>query len=656
MSGNRIADEADISRAVSSCGHADGLPYVHKVGVPPKQNLLNEFKFTFKETFFHDDPLRAFKDQARARKLLLGIRAIFPILDWGRRYDLSMFRADLIAGITTASLCIPQDIAYAKLANLDPQYGLYSSFVPPLIYAFMGSLRYIAIGPVAVVSLLLGTMLQKEFDPEVQKVEYQRLAFTATFFAGTTQFALGCFRFGFLIDLLSHAGVVGFKAGAAITITLQQLEGLLGMQTFTKKSGVIPVMKFVWTNVHHGWNWETIIIGVTFLVFLLLAKYLGKKNKKLFMIAAISPLISVVVSTFFVYITRAEKKGVQIVNHITKGINPSSVHQIYFTGSHVFTGFRIGAVAGMVALAEAVAIGRSFGAKKDHHIDGNREMVALGCTNIIGSMTSSFITTGSFSRSAINYMTGCKTAMSNIIIACVMCLTLLVLTPLFKYTPNAILASITISAVLGLVDYDAMILIWKTDKFDFIACTGAFLGVIFYSVEIGLLVAVCISFVKIFLHVTRPRIAVLGKIPRTTVYSNIQQYPEATKVPGVLIVRVDSAIYFSNSNYIKERILRLLADEGEPVQEKYQQRIQYLIMEMSPVVDIDTSGIHSMEDLFNSLQQSGIHLVLANPGQSVLAKLHASGLAKTVGDENVFLTVEDAVMTLAPKMEPNIHK
>ncbi|XP_075480130.1 high affinity sulfate transporter 1-like [Primulina tabacum] len=171
-------------------------------------------------------------------------------------------------------------------------------------------------------------------------------------------------------------------------------------------------------------------------------------------------------------------------------------------------------------------------------------------TNYIYNST---LITGSFSRSAINYMAGCKTAMSNIIISCVVCLTLLVITPLFKYTPNAILASIIISAVLGLVDYEAMILIWKTDKFDFIACMGAFLGVIFSSIEIGLLVAVCISFAKIFLQVTRPRIVVLGKIPRTTVYRNMEQYTEATKVPGVLIVRVDSAIYFSNSNYIKER-------------------------------------------------------------------------------------------------------
>ncbi|KAK6143696.1 hypothetical protein DH2020_024044 [Rehmannia glutinosa] len=650
MSGNRIGDEADITSAASSRRHVDNLPYVHKVGVPPKQSLFKEFKFTFRETFFHDDPLRPFKDQSKSRKLMLGIQAIFPILDWGRRYKLRMFKGDLIAGLTIASLCIPQDIGYAKLANLDPQFGLYSSFVPPLIYAIMGSSRDIAIGPVAVVSLLLGSMLQNEIDPK-HKLEYQRLAFTATFFAGITQLALGFFRLGFLIDFLSHAAIVGFMAGAAITISLQQLKGLLGVKKFTKKTDIVSVMRSVWTNVHHGWNWETIVIGVTFLAFLLLAKYIGKKNKKLFWIPAIAPLISVIVSTFFVFITHAEKKGVQIVNHIERGINPSSLHQIHFTGSYLGTGFRIGAVAGMIALTEAVAIGRTFAAMKDYHLDGNKEMVALGTMNVIGSMTSCYVATGSFSRSAVNYMAGCNTAVSNIVMSCVVLLTLEVITPLFKYTPNAILASIIISAVVGLFDYEAMILIWKIDKFDFVACMGAFFGVVFASVEIGLLIAVAISFAKILLQVTRPRTAVLGKIPRTTVYRNIQQYPEATKVPGILIVRVDSAIYFSNSNYIRERILRLLADEEE-LKEKNQPRIQYLIVEMSPVTDIDTSGIHALEDLHKSLQKRDIHLVLANPGQAVLDKLHASDFTNTIEDDKIFLTVGDAVMTLAPKMEP----
>ncbi|KAG4392277.1 hypothetical protein GLYMA_04G105251v4 [Glycine max] len=167
----------------SSFGQA---PQAHKVAIPPRQNLFKEFQDTIKETFFSDDPLRPFKDQPRSRKIRLGIEAIFPILSWGRSYNLKKFRGDLISGLTIASLCIPQDIGYAKLAHLAPQYGLYSSFVPPLIYAVMGSSRDIAIGPVAVVSLLLGTLLSNEIDPNTHPAEYQRLAFTATFFAGIT--------------------------------------------------------------------------------------------------------------------------------------------------------------------------------------------------------------------------------------------------------------------------------------------------------------------------------------------------------------------------------------------------------------------------------------------------------------------------------------
>ncbi|KAH9690844.1 Sulfate transporter 1.3 [Citrus sinensis] len=495
---------------------------------------------------------------------------------------------------------IHKDIGYAKLANLDPQYGLYSSFVPPLIYAFMGSSRDIAIGPVAVVSLLLGTMLQNELDPINEKAQYQRLAFTATFFAGITQVTLGFFRLGFLIDFLSHAAIVGFMGGAAVTIALQQLKGFLGIKKFTKKSDIISVMHSVVASAHHG------------------------------------------------------------VKNIKKGINPSSVNEIYFSGDYLLKGFRIGVVAGMIGLTEAIAIGRTFAAMKDYQLDGNKEMVALGAMNVVGSMTSCYVATGSFSRSAVNYMAGCETAVSNIVMSCVVFLTLEFITPLFKYTPNAILASIIINAVISLIDIGAATLLWKIDKFDFVACMGAFFGVVFSSVEIGLLIAVSISFAKILLQVTRPRTAILGKVPRTTVYRNIQQYPEATKVPGVLIVRVDSAIYFSNSNYVKERILRWLEDEEEEVKAAtYQPRIQFLIVEMSPVTDIDTSGIHALEGLHRSLEKREVQksgdvvapqLILANPGPVVMDKLHASSFTSLIGEDNIFLTVADAVSSRAPKL------
>ncbi|KAF8009911.1 hypothetical protein BT93_J0783 [Corymbia citriodora subsp. variegata] len=650
VSGDVGAQETVTTDTASFQCHSEA-PYIHKVCIPPKQNLLHEFTARVKETFFADDPLRQFKDQPWSRKFIIGIQSVFPILEWGRHYNLTKFKGDLIAGLTIASLCIPQDIGYAKLANLAPQYGLYSSFVPPLVYAFMGSSRDIAIGPVAVISLLLGALLQDEIDPDIHPLEYRRLAFTATFFAGITQVMLGFFRLGFLIDFLSHAAVVGFMAGAAITIALQQLKGLLGIKKFTKNTDIVSVMQSVWSTVNHGWNWQTIVIGVTFLAFLLLAKYIGKKNRKLFWVPAIAPLISVILSTFFVYITRADKHNVAIVGKIEKGVNPSSVKEIFFTGTYLAKGFKIGVVAGMIALTEAIAIARTFATLKDYQIDGNKEMIALGTMNVVGSLTSCYVTTGSFSRSAVNCMSGCYTAVSNIVMSCVVLLTLELITPLFKYTPNAILASIIISAVLGLIDIEAVKLIWKIDKFDFVACMGAFFGVVFVSVEIGLLIAVSISFAKILLQVTRPRTSVLGKLPRTTVYRNILQYPGATKVPGVLIVRVDSAIYFSNSNYIRERIMRWLGDEEEYLKENNQPRIQYLIVEMSPVTDIDTSGIHALEGLHGSLQKRDIQLVLANPGPAVIEKLHASNFTNLIGEDKIFLTVSDAVVTCAPKIE-----
>ncbi|KAK9715826.1 hypothetical protein RND81_06G192100 [Saponaria officinalis] len=644
----RISDEKELDNVASGNSSRRNEP-IHGVERPEK-NVMKDIGATFMETFFHDDPLRNFKGQPASKRVLLGLQAVFPIFEWGRGYTLGKLKGDLIAGATIASLCIPQDIAYAKLANLPPQYGLYSSFVPPLIYAFMGSSRDIAIGPVAVVSLLLGTLLRAEIDPEENPVDYLHLAFTATFFAGIIQAALGFFRLGFLIEFLSHAATVGFMAGAAITIGLQQLKGLLGIKDFTKNTDIVSVMHSVFSQTK-TWSWITIAIGVSFLVFLLITKYIGKKNKKLFWVPAIAPLLSVILSTLIVFLTRVDKKGVQIVKHIDKGINPPSLHQIFFTGPYLMTGFKIGAISGIIALTEAVAIGRTFAALKDYSIDGNREMLALGSMNIVGSMTSCYVATGSFSRSAVNYMAGCNTAVSNIVMSMIVLLTLELITPLFKFVPNAILAAIIISAVVPLVDIDAVKLLWKIDKSDFVACMGAFFGVIFISVEIGILIAVCLSFAKILLQVTRPRVAVLGNLPGTTIYRNVEQYPAATTVPGVLIVRVDSSIYFSNSNYVKDRILRWITDEDESNAINHLPRIQYIIIDMSPVIDIDTSGIHALEDLNKSLVKRDVQLVLANPGPVVMTKLHDAEFLDIIGQDKMFLTVGDAVRSCRTKLQ-----
>ncbi|KAG0562644.1 hypothetical protein KC19_9G162200 [Ceratodon purpureus] len=637
-----MAQNEEHGNGTTNGSAAEIVPLVHKVEVPPKRNVFKEVGSGLWELFFHDAPVDQFKGQSRRKKGLLGLKFIFPILDWITTYTPKMLLADTIAGCTIASLAIPQDLGYARLAGVPPVNGLYSSFVPPLVYAAFGSSRDIAIGPVAVVSLLLGTLLKQEISPTDDPENYLKFAFTATFFCGIFQTGLGVFRLGFVTEFLSHAAIVGFMAGAAITIALQQLKGLLNITHFTTDTDFISVMKSVFSNIDE-WNWRSIVIGLAFLGFLIVTKIVGQKKKKLFWISAIAPLTSVILSTLFVFITRADKHGVKIVGHIKKGINPISANQFFLSGSLAAAGAKVGLISALIALTEGVAIGRTFAALRDYHIDGNKEMIAFGVMNLCGSVTSCYVATGSFSRSAVNYNAGVCTAMSNVVMSIVVLVTLLVLTPLFKYTPNAILSAIIISAVISLIDGRAAWMIWKIDKFDFLACLGAFVGVFFVSVEIGLLIAVCISFVKILFNVTRPHTARLGNIPGTSVYRNVTQYPNATLPSGILAIRVDAAIYFSNSNYIHDKILHYLEEETQKLVKSNGAPIQYVIVDLTPVTNIDTSGIIAFEELEKTLKRKNIQLAFANPGALVITKLDDSKFLAHLGSEWLFFTVSEAI-------------
>lgn len=586
----------------------------------------------------------SFPKKCPASKAFSFLQGIFPILEWGRNYKATKFKRDLLAGLTLASLSIPQSIGYANLAKLDPQYGLYTSAVPPFIYALMGSSREIAIGPVAVVSLLLSSLIEKVVDPAVDPVGYRRLVFTATFFTGTFQAVFGLFRLGFLVDFLSHATVVGFMGGAAIVIGLQQLKGLLGISHFTTKTDVISVLKAVFNSLHHQWYPLNFVLGCSFLIFILIARFIGRRNKKLFWLSAIAPLVSVILSTLFVYLTKADKHGISIVKHFKGGLNPSSVHELQFDSTHVGEAAKTGIICAIIALTEAIAVGRSFASIKGYHLDGNKEMVAMGFMNVIGSLTSCYVATGSFSRTAVNFSAGCETVVSNIVMATTVLISLQLFTKLLYYTPLAILASIILSALPGLIDISEAYNIWKVDKLDFIVCVGAFLGVLFGSVEIGLLVAVVISFVKVIVGSIRPSTEVLGRVPGTSTFSNVIQYPMATKIPGLLIIRINSgSLCFANANSIRERILKLLGEENE---ENSEENIHVLVLDISNVMSIDTSAIIALEELHKELVSQGIELALASPKWQVMSKLKLAKFVDKVGRGRFFLNVEDAIDVL----------
>ncbi|XP_057839869.2 sulfate transporter 3.1 [Cryptomeria japonica] len=616
----------------------------HKTDVPPAQgtSMINEVGKAVKEILFPDDPFRQFKDQSRERKCVLGLQYVFPIFEWAPKYSFAFFKSDVISGLTIACLAIPQSISYAKLANLPPLMGLYSSFVPPLIYAMLGTSKDMAVGTVAVVSLLLTSMLTDEVSPITNPALYMQLALTATFFAGVFQASLGIFRLGFIIDMLSHATIVGFMAGAATVVSLQQLKGFLGLQHFSTKTDIVSVMHSATQQVHK-WSWESIVLGVSFLVFLLITRHISKKNSKLFWVSAAAPLTSIILGSLLVFCTHAEKHGIQIVGHLNKGLNPLSIELLVFQGQYLKVALKTGLICGLISLTEGIASGRTFALLKNYHTDGNKEMIAFGMMNVLGSWTSCYVATGAFSRSAVNFNAGCKTAVSNIVMAIAVMITLLFLTPLFHYTPMVVLSSIITSAMLSLIDIQTAYHLWKVDKIDFLVCMGGYFGVVFIDVETGLIIAVSISVVRVLMHVMRPHTAVLGNIPGTSMYRSTEQYQDATKIPGILILRIDSPIYFANANYLKDRMLRWIEEE-EKLIKLDQDILHYIILDMGSVATIDTSGINNLEELKQTLEHRQLQLVLANPSSAVMEKLHKCRFIELLGEKWLFVTVAEAAV------------
>ncbi|KAI4331450.1 hypothetical protein MLD38_029638 [Melastoma candidum] len=626
---------------------------IHRVCLPPDRTTLQKLGNRVSEIFFPDDPLHRFKNQTAFQKLILGVQYFFPIFDWASEYSLGLFRSDIVSGITIASLAIPQGISYAKLANLPPIVGLYSSFVPPLIYSLLGSSRHLAVGPVSIASLVMGSMLSASVSFTDEPILYLKLAFTSTFFAGIFQSTLGFLRLGFLIDFLSKATLIGFMAGAAVIVSLQQLKGLFGIAHFTTSMQFVPVIASV-IRRRDEWSWQTIVMGIVFLLVLLTARHISARRPKLFWVSAAAPLTSVIISTILVFFLRSKAHGITTIGHLPKGVNPPSTNMLYFSGPFIALAIKTGIITGVLSLTEGIAVGRTFAALNNYQVDGNKEMMAIGLMNIIGSCSSCFVTTGSFSRSAVNYNAGAKTTVSNIVMASTVLVTLLFLMPLFHYTPNFILAAIIITAVIGLIDYQAALRLWKVDKLDFVACLCSFVGVLFISVPLGLTIAIGVSVFKILLHVTRPNTLLLGNIPGTHIYQSMNRHREALRVQSFLVLAIESPIYFANSTYLQERILRWVREEEEWIKTNNGSMLRCLILDMTAVTAVDTSGIETILEVKKMLGKRMIKLVLVNPVGSVVEKLYKSDALESFGADELYMTIGEAVYDISSQWKPKV--
>ncbi|KAK8513833.1 hypothetical protein V6N13_002549 [Hibiscus sabdariffa] len=624
----------------------------HAVNFAAPRGFAAAFKADCKETFFPDDPFHKLKHEKPSRKLKKTIQYFIPLFEWLPNYNLRLFRYDLLAGITITSLAIPQGISYAKLANIPAIYGLYSSFIPPFVYAIFGSSKHLAVGTVAACSLLLSETIGTKASPKDNPTLYLHLIFTSTFFTGIFQTALGFLRLGILVDFLSHSTITGFMGGTAIIICLQQLKGIFGVKHFTTHTDVVSVLQAVFRH-RDEWRWQSAVVGVIFLAFLQFTRYVRQKRPKLFWVSAIAPMVVVVVGCLFAYFAHVEKHGINIVGDLKKGLNPPSIQYLNFDPQYLPVTVRAGLVTGLVAMAEGMAIGRSFAIMKNEQTDGNKEMVAFGFMNIIGSFTSCYLTTGPFSKTAVNFNAGCKTAMSNVIMGLCMMLTLLFLAPLFSYTPLVALSAIIMSAMLGLINYEEMIHLFKVDKFDFVICMAAFLGVSFISMDVGLMLSVGLALLRALLYVARPAACKLGKLPNSSLYRDTEQYPAgSTPIPGILVIQLGSPIYFANCTYIRERVLRYIQEE-QGASDSKTDVIEHLLLDLSGVSSIDMTCIETFVELRRILVSKGIKLVIVNPRIEVLEKMTLSKFTDAIGKESFYLSIEDAVQSCRFSLLPN---
>ncbi|XP_058736642.1 sulfate transporter 4.1, chloroplastic-like [Vicia villosa] len=559
-----------------------------------------------------------------------------PCSRWIRIYKWrEYFQVDLMAGITVGVMLVPQSMSYAKLAGLQPIYGLYSGFVPIFMYAIFGSSRQLAVGPVALVSLLVSNVLGSVADTSSEL--YTELAILLALMVGVLECVMGLLRLGWLIRFISHSVISGFTSASAIVIGLSQVKYFLGYD-IDRSSKIIPLVKSIIAGADK-FSWPPFVMGSVMLAILLVMKHLGKSRKYLRFLRASGPLTAVVLGTLFVKIFHPP--SISLVGEIPQGLPKFSVPRAFeYAQSLIPTAFLITGVA----ILESVGIAKALAAKNGYELDSNQELFGLGVSNVLGSFFSAYPTTGSFSRSAVNHESGAKSGVSGIVSGILITCALLFLTPLFESIPQSALAAIVISAVIGLVDYDEAIFLWRVDKKDFLLWTITSTMTLFLGIEIGVLVGVGVSLAFVIHESANPHIAVLGRLPGTTVYRNVKQYPEAYTYNGIVIVRIDAPIYFANISYIKDRLreYEVVVDSATRRGPEVE-RISFVILEMAPVTYVDSSAVQALKDLYQEYKLRDIQIAISNPNPDILLTLSKSGLVELIGKEWYFVRVHDAV-------------
>eukprot|EP01025_Chloroclados_australasicus_P052553 TRINITY_DN612_c0_g2_i2.p2 TRINITY_DN612_c0_g2~~TRINITY_DN612_c0_g2_i2.p2 ORF type:complete len:667 (-),score=99.60 TRINITY_DN612_c0_g2_i2:54-2054(-) len=574
------------------------------------------------------------------------LNIFIPCTKWLATYQWRSFLiADLIAGLTVGVMVIPQSMSYAGIAGLPPNYGLYGAFYPVLAYAVFGSSRQLAVGPVAITSLLLeegltplvpgkehihDTANLNAHEQEVMDV-YVHKAIQVSLIVAIMYVMVGVVRLGFLANFLSHSVISGFTTGAALIIGLSQLKYILGYN-IDRSSQVHVVLQSMFEDISK-FEWQEFLMGISWIFVLLLFKELGKRHKSLRFLRPIGPLTVSIISIILVVVFKLDRKGIAVVGDIPQGLPPVSV-DLWFPIEQLEEMAKIGALIMIVGLMESISIAKALALKNKYYLDSNQELVGLGIANIAGAAFSSYPTTGSFSRSAVANDTGAKSGIAGVVTAILVGIILLFLTPIFENMPMNALAAIVISGVIGLFEIGTMFTLFRINRLDWLVWMTSFLGTIFLGVEVGLGIAIGLALLIVIYESAFPHTAVLGRLPGTTVYRNIKQYPEARPVPSILSVRVDAPLYFANVQSIKDK-LKKYEDRAEQLLQATGKKVKFVVWDMSPVSHIDATGVHTIEEIVHEYKERKVQLILCNPSRRVMTTMENAKLTNQIGRAHV---------------------
>ena len=560
----------------------------------------------------------------------------FPILTWGRSYTRSALSNDLVAALIVTIMLIPQSLAYALLAGLPAEAGLYASIVPIMLYAVFGTSRALAVGPVAVVSLMTAAALSTIVEQGT--MGYAVAALSLAGLSGVILLAMGLFRLGFVANFLSHPVIAGFITASGIIIAASQLKHILGIDAEGH-----TLLELVLSIAQHipDTNWITAIIGILATGFLFwvrkglkpLLKRFGLSDGITGVLVKTGPVAVVVATTVSVWAFGLADKGVRIVGDVPQSLPPLTLPSFSpdLLGQLLLPAFLIS----IIGFVESISVAQTLAAKKRQRIDPDQELIGLGAANIGASLTGGFPVTGGFSRSVVNFDAGAETPAAGAFTAVGLAIAAIALTPLIYFLPKATLAATIIVAVLSLVDFSILKRSWNYSKADFAAVLATILMTLILGVEAGVSAGVALSILLHLYKSSKPHIAEVGQVPGTEHYRNVLRHDVMTD-PKIVTLRVDESLYFANARYLEDQIQnRVAIDKG----------FRHVILQCSAINEIDLSALESLEAINERLREMDVQLHLSEVKGPVMDRLkRAHFLADLTG--HVYLSQFEAVQSL----------